>query len=78
MAPAPEDFTETRSMLKKLAMAHGAETAVGRIAHNMLEQTEIMPTYVRPDWAVHETQTLPWMLRRQAKALAIAVAAVSQ
>ena len=24
------DFTETRSMLKKLAMAHGAETAVGR------------------------------------------------
>lgn len=34
------DFTETRSMLKKLAMAHGAETAVGRACHNLLEMTE--------------------------------------
>lgn len=34
------DFTETRSMLKKLAMAHGAETAIGRACHNLLEQTE--------------------------------------
>ena len=24
------DFTETRSMLKKLAMAHGADTPIGR------------------------------------------------
>ncbi|MCK1367596.1 hypothetical protein [Bradyrhizobium sp. 62] len=34
------DFTETRSKLKKLAMAHGAETAIGRACHNLLEQTE--------------------------------------
>jgi hypothetical protein len=34
------DFTETRSMLKKLAMAHGADTPVGRACHNMLEATE--------------------------------------
>jgi hypothetical protein len=34
------DFTETRSMLKKLAMAHGAETPVGRACHNLLEMTE--------------------------------------
>ena len=34
------DFTETRSMLKKLAMAHGAETAIGRACHNLLEMTE--------------------------------------
>lgn len=34
------DFTETRSMLKKLAMAHGADTAVGRACHNLLEMTE--------------------------------------
>lgn len=38
-APAP-NFTETRSMLKKLAMAHGAETAIGRACHNILEMTE--------------------------------------
>jgi hypothetical protein len=34
------DFTETRSQLKKLAMAHGAETAIGRACHNLLEMTE--------------------------------------
>jgi hypothetical protein len=57
-------MTETRSMLKKLAMAHGAEVT-GRVAHNLLEQTEAMQTYVRPQWAVHEFQTLPWMIERQ-------------
>lgn len=34
------DFTETRSMLKKLAMAHGADTPIGRACHNLLEMTE--------------------------------------
>jgi len=34
------DFTETRSMLKKLAMAHGADTPVGHDCHNILEMTE--------------------------------------
>jgi hypothetical protein len=34
------DLENTRSMLKKLAMAHGAETAIGRACHNLLEQTE--------------------------------------
>lgn len=34
------DFTETRSMLKKLAMAHGADNAIGRACHNLLEMTE--------------------------------------
>lgn len=34
------DFTETRSMLKKLAVKEGAKTPIGHGAHNMLEQTE--------------------------------------
>ncbi|MCK1459180.1 hypothetical protein IVB34_12865 [Bradyrhizobium sp. 2] len=34
------DFTDTRSMLKKLAMAHGAETPIGHACHNLLEMTE--------------------------------------
>jgi hypothetical protein len=34
------DFTETRSMLKKLAMKEGADTPAGHGASNMLELTE--------------------------------------
>lgn len=34
------DFTETRSMLKKLAVKEGADTQIGHGASNMLEQTE--------------------------------------
>jgi hypothetical protein len=34
------DFTQTRSMLKKLAMAHGADTPIGHACHNLLEMTE--------------------------------------
>jgi hypothetical protein len=34
------DFTETRSMLKKLAMAHGADTPIGHACHNLLEMTK--------------------------------------
>lgn len=62
-----------RSNLKKLAMAHGADSHVGRICHNLLEQTAAMATYVRPAWATHEMQTLPWMIQQQMKLLARAV-----
>lgn len=34
------DFTETRSMLKKLAMSGGADTPIGHACHNILEMTE--------------------------------------
>jgi hypothetical protein len=68
------DFTETRSMLKRLAMARGAHSTTGRVAHNMLEQTEVMQTYVQPEWAVHECQTLPWMIKRQMNLLASSAA----
>jgi len=34
------DFTETRSMLKKLAMERGADTPIGHACHNLLEMTE--------------------------------------
>jgi hypothetical protein len=38
--PTMTDFTETRSMLKKMAMQHGADTTIGHAAHNLLEMTE--------------------------------------
>lgn len=34
------DFTETRSMLKKLAVASGQKTDIGRACHNLLEMTQ--------------------------------------
>lgn len=34
------EFTETRSMLKKLAMEVGADTPIGHACHNILEMTE--------------------------------------
>jgi len=43
------DFTETRSMLKKLAMAHGADTPIGRACHNLLEMTENYSKSTDPD-----------------------------
>jgi hypothetical protein len=51
------NFTETRSMLKKLAMKHGADTAIGRRCFNILEIMDGMPRppeewidYLMPDW----------------------------
>jgi hypothetical protein len=34
------DFTETRSMLKKLAVTEGARTTIGHACYNLLEMTE--------------------------------------
>lgn len=42
------DFTETRSMLKKLAMSEDGDTPIRRAAHNLLEMTE--------NWEKHPEQ----------------------
>jgi hypothetical protein len=55
------DFTETRSMLKKLAMAHGADTAIGHACHNLLEMTE---NYAKSD-AQHQREFLTVMIQRE-------------
>jgi len=47
------DFTETRSMLKKLAMARGADTPIGRACHNLLEMTENYAKTEDPDQREH-------------------------
>jgi hypothetical protein len=51
------DFTETRSMLKKLAMERGPKTDIGRRCFNILELTDTMPRppeewidYLMPDY----------------------------
>jgi hypothetical protein len=54
------DFTETRSMLKKLAMAHGADTPVGRICHNLLEQTENFSKATDGDVRQYLARNIEW------------------
>lgn len=44
----------------------GAYTPHGHAISNTIEILEARRTYVRPDWATHETQTLTWRLRWQA------------
>lgn len=42
------NFSETRSMLKKLAMSEDGDTPIRRAAHNLLEMTE--------NWEKHPEQ----------------------
>jgi hypothetical protein len=42
------DFTETRSMLKRKALAEKGDTPIRRAAHNLLEMTE--------NWEKHPEQ----------------------
>ena len=42
------DFNDTRSMLRKLARAHGAHTAIGRAANNIIELIDNYASH--PEW----------------------------
>lgn len=48
----------------------GARTPAGRTCSNILEQMDSLKTYVRPEWATHETQTLQWCIKQQMQRLA--------
>jgi hypothetical protein len=43
------DFTETRSMLKKLAIKEGPYTPAGRVCYNILEATENLAKATDPE-----------------------------
>lgn len=71
-APAREStkVDETRIMIGRLAeirKAYGSDTPMGRACSNLAEQLPHMAEYVRPSWASHEIQTLPWMIQQQMK-----------
>lgn len=51
-------------------VAAGADSPEGHTCSNLIEQLENLQTYVRPEWAKDERQTLPWMIRQQMKRLA--------
>lgn len=49
---------------------YGAESPEGRICSNIVQQLRNLKTYVRPEWATHEMQTLPYEIKQQIRALA--------
>lgn len=72
-AARPELSPATRAMvgnLTRLRSGHDAESPIGHAYSNLIEQVTAMDSYVRPAWAVHECQTLPWMIKRQIADLA--------
>jgi hypothetical protein len=49
---------------------HGADTPVGHGCSNLNEQMLAIPSYVRPAWATHPSQTLAAKIAWQAARLA--------
>lgn len=54
-----------RRLINARAKVYGADSREGRACSNLAEMLKNMRTYVRPEWAVHECQTLPWMIKQQ-------------
>lgn len=64
------DLWAARRALIARRVAAGAHSPEGYTCSNLIDQLERMQTYVRPEWAKDERQTLPWMIRQQMKRLA--------
>lgn len=71
---------EAKAMIGRLINAreaHGADTPAGHTFSNLVEQIKNMAGYVRPEWATHECQTLPYMMNQQMKRIEAAKAAAN-
>lgn len=67
-APAPNLATSASAMIPqlfKIRGAYGADTPMGHACSNLAEILPLLVDYVRPEWATHESQTLPWLLNQQ-------------
>lgn len=66
IAPKPStSYGDLIQGLHKLRAAHGADTPMGHACSNVAEIIPALADYVRPEWATHESQTLPWLLNQQ-------------
>lgn len=68
--PALSQHEAIRRLINARAKVYGADTPEGHTCSNLAEMLKNMETYVRPDWAKDERQTLPWMIKQQMKRLA--------
>lgn len=64
------DLEDTRRKLIARRSRVGANTPEGHTCSNLVEQLQALQTYVRPEWAKDERQTLPWLIKQQMKRLA--------
>ena len=62
--------SKTLSDLAMLRKAHGANSAMGHGASNLLEALPAVPTYEPAAWATYPIQTLAWRIKWQAERLA--------
>lgn len=64
-----DDPIHVRRALIAKREAAGADTPLGHTCSNIVEQLENLFGYVRPAWATHETQTLPYQINKQIERL---------
>jgi hypothetical protein len=68
------NMEDTRRGMIALRAKFGADTPAGHACSNLIEQMQAMRTYVPPDWATDERQTLPYLMKQQMQRLAQGVA----
>lgn len=64
------DLEDTCRNLIARRVRDGADSPDGHTCSNLVELLPLLPGYVRPDWASHDCQTLPWLIKQQMKRLA--------
>lgn len=73
--PLPLEIKAMIGKLIRFRAGVGAETPDGYSCSNLAVLLAKLPTYVRPAWATHPTQTLQWRIDYQMKRLAAGRAA---
>lgn len=66
----PAALAAMNADLTAMRTRYGADSPIGHCCSNLLEQIAILPTYVQPEWATHEWQTLPYLVKQQIAGLA--------
>jgi hypothetical protein len=65
--PSPDDLADDLHAMRK---RYGADSPIGRHCANLIKMLRSLPSYVRPAWATHESQTLQGKIKEQITGLA--------
>lgn len=75
VSPSVHALAAMNADLIAMRTRYGFDSPIGHACSNLLEQIAILPTYIRPKWATHESQTLPYLIKQQIAGLARLTAA---